>query len=325
MRLKTLSLAAIAAVAAMVFVGTSSATAGETALCKVNQSPCEEGNLVTSVHMELASGATWSFSTNLFDIQCSDVLAEASVGEAGAPQAINITSFAYPAVCETEESDPCWVTTTASKGNPDTATLLTTAENLGSLVVTDEGAKITLECEDIFFSTDIACTFRFTGLSFHVVGGTESNKGMLNPEALPLESVSGLFCPETAEITGGLLEPLEATYISQGKGKPLIEITLPNPEPHLFVVDQVKTITITNKRDDQVKLEGETIDGPFNAEGSTCNTLKLNKNDSCTHRKLKCIGAGPGAFTARAVDSKTSTIEWQTLHFDCHTKKDLGG
>ncbi len=93
MRLKKLCLAAIAAVAAMASLGTSSATAEETALCSVNQSPCEEGNLATAIHG--ASGTTWIFSTSLVNVLCLSALAEASALEAGAPQAIDITTLTY--------------------------------------------------------------------------------------------------------------------------------------------------------------------------------------------------------------------------------------
>ncbi len=326
MRPKTLSLAAIAAVAAMAFVGTSSVMAEETALCSVSQSPCEEGNLVTSVHAELASEASWELITGSVDILCLSTLLGASALEPGAPQAIDITSLTYEN-CGTKAShENCEI---ESAGYPHAAELLRTAENLGSIVVTDEGAEIDVECENIdTFGLDIECTYSFTGQSFHVEGATEGSNGMLNPNGGSLEEVgSDALCPNTTEVTEGLLELLEATYIAQGEGDPGIKITLPaqpGEDPHLFGLGQVKKVTITNERANEIELYSEKIEA-FESKGKTCNTLKLKNKESCTHRELECIQEGIlGGFTVKAEDLGTEEIVEQTLLLHCHTKKALG-
>ncbi len=186
--------------------------------------------------------------------------------------------------------------------------------------MTDEGAEVQVECENIdIFGIDIECTYSFTEVSFHVEGATEGNHGMLSLEAIPLEPVSGSLCPEDTEVTAGFLEPLEDVYISQGRGNPGIDITLPNPNPHLFAVNQSKTITITNRRANQIELQAEFISGPFSPQGSNCNTLKLNNNQTCTHRTLKCTGNGTGVFLVRAEDLGNNQIVRQTLVLHCHS------
>src|SRR4051794_36916434 len=55
--IKLIGLTALAALTAMAFVGASSAMAeGSTALCKVDQTPCETKNLVSHVHEETLVG-----------------------------------------------------------------------------------------------------------------------------------------------------------------------------------------------------------------------------------------------------------------------------
>jgi hypothetical protein len=258
--------------------------------------------------MALSSGTVWKFSTSSFTVLCLGVLAEASAGEPGAPQAIDVTSLVYTGCGTGSAHNTCTLTSTASEGNPDEAALLATAANLGGLEVTDEGAAIEFECPSVGISE---CKYSFAGQSLHVEGATEANHGMLNPEAIPLEKTSGGFlCPETTEVTGGLLEPLEDTYIAQGQGNPGIKFSLDKPDDDLFTEGQVRTVTITNQRNNDIKLIGEGFFGPFEGSGKNCNEETLKKNGGTCKRDVKCKDnkIGDGAFTVAAEEPKKPII-----------------
>jgi hypothetical protein len=96
--IKMLGLAAITAVAAMAFVGVSSAMAeGSTALCKSNEggaATCVAGNLVTSMHA--VSVGEPELKSNLgTTIKCLESLSEGTVLGLGNPQIAHLTSLTF--------------------------------------------------------------------------------------------------------------------------------------------------------------------------------------------------------------------------------------
>ena len=88
-RMSSLVLAAL--IMAMALVGTSSAVAETTALCKVDEDPCKEANQVTEVHYK-AHNIDF---LGEYAYGCNNALLSAAVLELGKPQALEAQSMAY--------------------------------------------------------------------------------------------------------------------------------------------------------------------------------------------------------------------------------------
>jgi hypothetical protein len=208
--MKMFGLAAIAAVAAMAFIGASSASAnGPTALCKVATEPCPAGSLIANVHLINTAGTVGILLGNgpELTILCLTILGQGTVGALGNPQIITTTALTFTNCGTNAAHNNCTITTTELPQ----LNLLRTGAGVGT--VTSVNGLTRVKCTIIF---EIDCTYTGAGLKFGVKssGGT-NGKGMLNAEGTPLENTAGSFlCPETSEITTGLLEPLENTFIS---------------------------------------------------------------------------------------------------------------
>jgi hypothetical protein len=101
-------LAAVAAVAAMAFVGVSSAGAtGNTALCNANEATCAAGNLTTTLH-GVASNPL--LETSSVDVKCESSLSKASVLALGNPQVAHLESLTWTG-CKTHGGSNCTVST----------------------------------------------------------------------------------------------------------------------------------------------------------------------------------------------------------------------
>jgi len=193
--IKMFSLAALAALMAMAFAGASSAMAeGSTALCKVDESPCVTGNIITHLHGEsIGHGLLLSsFAT----IEC-DVLALGDVlgSGLGNPLIIHGTAtFTCLDGCTAEEEN----------GPGETKVL-----RLGSeLAVVSGEALVHVVC-------GLNCRYNGVGMEGNVLGAllaanelgeNENTEGVANKE-------SGFFCPSTTELDG-TGAPLIPTYIS---------------------------------------------------------------------------------------------------------------
>lgn len=214
--IKAFSPAALAMAAAMVFLGVFPVMADSTALCTAHEEPCTKGNVITAIHMALTSGTVWLLSTSEVDLLCLGVLGQASVGEPGDPQGIELTELNYTG-CGTEGSggghSNCTVTSNATKEEPNYYLgLFKTALNLGELEALNIETKV--KCTVFGFVT-INCEYGGAGNFFHFEGAEGKGNGMLSMESTPLELLTGgSLCPESAEISSALLEPLEKTYIT---------------------------------------------------------------------------------------------------------------
>jgi hypothetical protein len=208
-------LAALTALAAMAIVGATSAMATEaTALCKVNQNPCEAANLVTEQHMTLVGNGVLHGLSPLFNVLClsglvlGEVLGLAAAGSGG--QQIHLSKLDFT-LCGTNSTHTnCEIKQLVL---PLLVDVLKTAANLGT--ATGLNGETLIKCTIPLIGT-IDCVYEGAGLGFDVksAGGTDGH-GMLNAEATPVNKTAGSgFCSEESTITTGLLEPLTDTYLS---------------------------------------------------------------------------------------------------------------
>ncbi len=218
--IKTFGLAAIAAVAAMAFVGASSAMAtGHTALCKTHEDPCAEANLVKNIHMQ---AGTTILKTSLATVLCLKSSAVAHAEHGGLSLLLVIE---HPSGEKLTIIDPLgfqvltltWENcgTNAAHNNCTVTNLklplidlLKTALNLGTATVL--GAEVLVNCVGI-----LHCVYggkEITG--FNVEGALHTagaGHGMFTANELSVPNVGGLLCPSTSKWTA-LYEPLEHIF-----------------------------------------------------------------------------------------------------------------
>jgi hypothetical protein len=198
--IKTTGLAALTALMAMAFVGATSAMAEPTALCKADESPCTEANLIKSVH-ETSVGKAKLLSS-VGTLECN-VLFSGTVAKTGAPLVIS-GEFTYT--------------------NCEIASACTANEENGpaELKVLREGhetAKVTYKyLVHVVCSGFIDCSYVGTGLEGTAKGpllsAQEPDNGevSLSEQSLTKEA-GGFLCPKTAKLDI-TTTPLVAMYIS---------------------------------------------------------------------------------------------------------------
>lgn len=179
----------------MALVGTSSAMAeGSTALCKVDQTPCAAGNLVTTVHEVSVGKAVLLNST--FTVEC-DVLFSGTA-KLGNPATVT-GAFTYSgcnSLCSVREVN-----------GPAVISVLRLGHELAD--ITGKG-EVIIKCLFGF----INCVYSGTGLQGHGLGpllAAQAN-GEVRIEGQKPSIVSGQ-CPQEAFLDL-LTTPLTATYIS---------------------------------------------------------------------------------------------------------------
>jgi hypothetical protein len=194
--IKPVILTAMMALTAPALVGVSSAMAeGSTALCKVDQSPCSAGNLITTVHGESVGKAT--LLSRALNVECSILFSGAA--KLGNPATVTGT-FTYSSC-----NNSCLI---VEQNGPATISVLRLGHELAD--VTGKG-EVKLSCLFGF----LKCVYNGTGLLGHVLGpllSIGSANGEVRLEDQKIHIVSG-SCP--AEVFLDLLTaPLTATYIS---------------------------------------------------------------------------------------------------------------
>jgi len=218
--IKMLGLAALTALMAMAFVGASSAMAKEpTALCKVDELPCETENIVTHVHETTLSGAKATLLNSISNVLCDvlflgDVLSE-NAGVKGLSELLEPKpgehfwmpllisgTFTY-SNCVDEKPNSCTVTEESGPAHIDV------------LKLSKELAEVTGEGLVKVVCSGISCKYNGEGLSGHALGPLTSSE--LNGEVTLSEQtttkVGGLLCPSTAKLDIATT-PLEKVYIS---------------------------------------------------------------------------------------------------------------
>lgn len=202
-------LAALAAVAAMAFVGASSASASNnTALCSANENPCSEANQLKSLHMALTPSTVGKLLNSTANVLCLTVLANGTVlglGTAPNGQQIHVTEFNINGCGTDSGHNNCTVTATELP----LLDLLNEGGNVG--VLSALSGKTNIKCT-IFGFIKIDCTYDGSGLEFEVEGGATG--GMLTAEKSPASLIAGGgLCPEESFLDG-LLQALGAAYIT---------------------------------------------------------------------------------------------------------------
>ena len=195
--IKMFGLAAITAVAAMAFIGASSASAQETSLCSSNEGgalACADG--VNSVHFIDPSAELLS----VVDITCNALLSGTIADDLDSPLEVTVTELNYTG-CVRENGSKCTVTTEV-KGTID---VLKTAADLAE--VTGLGTEVHVQCGIL-----INCTYGAKALVGHGLSPTAGNNGLVTSEEATVTSTKGGFCPASAKLDA-LFESLTALYV----------------------------------------------------------------------------------------------------------------
>jgi len=194
--LKMLGLAAIAAVAAMAFVGASSAMAESTALCKVSTSPCPEKSLYPSgtvIKAQLLPGTESLLlgpePESKIEVQCTGSTSEGKTTGASLanPLTGELTSLAFSGCTYGAPKTPACEVNVEKLG---VLTLLKTAVNLGEAKVT--GVLVTVTCAAV-----LKCTYTTEALPLHAKGtGPSGEVAELTASKAPLvQEGVGVGCP----------------------------------------------------------------------------------------------------------------------------------
>lgn len=205
-------LAALAAVAAMAFVGASSASANQdTTFCKVaNELPCVNNQYPSGTHIEgKATGAKLLTSENI--VLCSESIALGeTLNQLAKPLLVKLTLLDFTG-CHVEGvgSTSCTTTYEAEGATPRHLLVLKTSYNNAD--VQGHGIEIRLKCLLFGFITVIDC--RYTGLvTLKALGQTDAGElATLHANELPLSNLGEEGCP------------------AEGKWDALYKIVLPHP------------------------------------------------------------------------------------------------
>lgn len=204
---KMLGLAVVSAIAAMAFVGASSALATQnTALCKIDETPCSAENRWTELHA-IAVNPTL-LVPNQPNITCNESLAKATVlglGTAPNAQIAHLTALTWThclrneVVCEVE---------TRLLG---LFKILRTAVGLAE--VASEGTTVLVKC-----GAFIHCSYKTPAASrLHGLGAElPTHAGLLSAEAFKVEKDNAhpvIICPNEA-FWDAKYQPLEDVFIT---------------------------------------------------------------------------------------------------------------
>lgn len=224
--MKMFGLAALAAVAAMAFVGVTSASATfPSVLCKAKEHVCSEANSIEfkKVHLILTPGTVGELHglEPLFNVLCLNVLVLGEGLELGElsetvhkQYEIHLTKF-DPINCGTNSTHTnCEV---KALELPILVSLLTrvleNGSGSGAGAITGLNGQTLVKC-NLPLIGEIDCVYKGEGTEFKAENTGE--RGMLTAEPVPLEKTAGSgFCSAKSTITKGLLEPLEdAEHVS---------------------------------------------------------------------------------------------------------------
>src|SRR5882672_436154 len=194
---KTLGFALVVCLGAMALVGTSSASATNTALCTVHEEPCAAANMVTTLHVVAKDPKLlFKFMGAATVVLCEKSLLTAKVGALGAPQVAATGEIKWEN-CETGGLS-CKVTTNQT----GTFDILKTALNLGQMK--SLGNEVNVNCVE----AGITCTFGGEPV-FNVEGAGHTagaGHGMFTANGSTMQRTAGPFCEATAALDA-LYEP----------------------------------------------------------------------------------------------------------------------
>ncbi|HEY5708795.1 MAG TPA: hypothetical protein VIS51_05330 [Solirubrobacterales bacterium] len=199
--IKTFGLAALAALAAMAFVGAASVSAStSTQLCTIHTGlTCGAGSAATSVHMTLAVGTVGKLLGSI-SVLCLGALVEAEALGLGKPQSVHTTSMSFSGCGTGSGHSNCTVTVLEEP----LANLLKTGLDEG--ILTPTNGRILLHCSNL----GIYCTYDLEGLELEV--GDQH----LTMEETPAKELGGkFFCPDEGLLDGLLKTTFANTYVLQ--------------------------------------------------------------------------------------------------------------
>jgi hypothetical protein len=194
-------LAAVAAVAAMAFIGATSASALNTQLCTSHSNlTCSSG--ASSVSMNNEHDGVFTLLNNLINILCLDVSYSADILGLANPQLIHVSTASYTGCGTTSAHTNCEVVVLELPLFHLNKTGLDTGDMLGL------SGKFHALCENVdIFGTDIECEYDFTGLTFSV--GAQHLTAFETPVT---EIGSDFLCPNNPTLDG-LLHTTANRYI----------------------------------------------------------------------------------------------------------------
>ncbi|MDQ2629400.1 MAG: hypothetical protein M3Y75_00295 [Actinomycetota bacterium] len=187
--MKILGLCLLAAMAAMAFVGTGTASA--TKLCSVNTSPCPAGNTYgkgTAIKAQLVPGTTSTMSSGFVNISCTESTISGKTTSEGGAGAVKGTISSVTWKGCTSGLGAC----TASALNTPWSAEVTGSGGNGSMSISGAGGKFTCG--------GTTCEYSASKASVSVSGG--------NPATIKASSISfsktggGFLCSSTASWSG---------------------------------------------------------------------------------------------------------------------------
>jgi hypothetical protein len=197
--IKMLGLAAVAAMAAMVFVGATSASAAWTQLCNSHAFlTCGKGEAAKT--LKIVGAEAGVFLGVSLNVKCDTIEGSGDVLPAANPQPIHVEGLNF-ASCETSDNDACIVLVLQQP----LANLNKTGLNLGTL--TAASGRVHVECEDIFGSLDIECEYDLAGFQFAV--GAQH----LDADKTPLNEIGSDFLCQHEPTLDLLLKTTESRYV----------------------------------------------------------------------------------------------------------------
>ena len=191
---KTFGLAALTAVAAMAFVGATSASAeSNTVLCKTHPGLlCPPGEEQTHIHFVLAAGTIFNLLASI-NILCLGLLRESEPLSLGNPQIVHNVNLSFSGCGTGSAHNNCTITIQEQP----LAVLLKTGLDEG--VLTAVSGRMRAQCANL----GIDCVYDLEGAEFSVAGGHATAS-----ETTTSELGGKFFCPDE-----GLLDVLLETLL----------------------------------------------------------------------------------------------------------------
>ena len=189
--IKMFGLAALAAVAAMAFVGATSASALPTQICKVHTGLlCPAGEARTLTHLTLLEGTVGKLNAGI-TVLCLNVLVHATPLGLGSPQNVHTLASEYTGCGTGSAHDNCTVTVEEQP----LGDLLKTGLDQGILLLSS--GRTRLKCNNL----GIDCIYDTEGVEF------SAGAMMLTAEETPVAELGGkFFCPNEGKLSGLLLD-----------------------------------------------------------------------------------------------------------------------
>jgi len=184
----------VAAMATCALAGPSAAMAETTALCSVEEDPCEESNQIKEISYE-ADDLT--VLTSVMNYVCDSTFS-AAVSKLGKPQTLEVTKMSYTS---------CDQGCTRTVEKLGTFTVTRTEGEFGE--ISGSGFEVHVVC-----GIQINCTYAFNGLNGTIQGPSlTGDNGHLTFKGALFEKVKGFLCPESA-LLDALFVASKPVYVS---------------------------------------------------------------------------------------------------------------